>query len=107
MNKNFTLKDHQVKPVKFMKDNYGLILYHSTGSGKTITSLVAMNQFNDPVIVIGRKQSAKAFKDDMKKIGLSNATISVKENGFENKIPKFEFFTFTKIKKLLSEKLEI
>jgi superfamily II DNA or RNA helicase len=107
MNSEFKLKKHQEPPVKFMKNNYGLILYHSTGSGKTITSLVAMNQFDDQVVVIGRKQSSKAFKDDMKKIGLNKATVRIKNNGFNDNIPKFEFYTFNKIKKLLAEDLDI
>lgn len=47
------LKPHQQIPIKFMKNNHGLVLFHSTGSGKTITSLFAMYQFNKDIIIIG------------------------------------------------------
>ena len=68
-----------------MKDNRGLILYHSTGSGKTITALAALYQFKRGIIIIGQKSSKKAFYDDIKKLGYDRS--------------RFEFFTFTKIKK--------
>jgi superfamily II DNA or RNA helicase len=54
--------------VEFIKYNRGLILYHSMGSGKTITSLAMCLQFNKPIIIIATKASKKNFQDDMKKI---------------------------------------
>jgi superfamily II DNA or RNA helicase len=84
------LKPHQLLPVEFMKTHRALLLYHSTGSGKTITALRAVYQFDDNIVIIGPKSSKKAFQDDIKKLGLDPA--------------RFKFYTFTKMKKLIKEK---
>ena len=47
------LKPHQLIPINFLKHNRSCILYHSTGSGKTITALKAMYQFDNDIIIIG------------------------------------------------------
>lgn len=86
-NNHVKLKDYQQNAVNFMKHNRGLILYHSTGSGKTITSLMCVHQHPDKVIIIGSKSSNKSFNDDIKKLKLDPT--------------KFIFFTFAKIKKIL------
>lgn len=65
---SINLFDYQIKCVNFMKNNDGLILYHSMGSGKTITSLVCAAQFEYPIIIICTKSSKKNFMDDIKKI---------------------------------------
>jgi superfamily II DNA or RNA helicase len=83
------LKPHQKLPVDFMKDNRAILLYHSTGSGKTITALSALYQFDENIVIIGPKSSKKAFHDDMKKLNLDSS--------------RFKFYTFTKIKKLIKE----
>lgn len=85
------LKPHQLIPINFIKNpnNRGLILYHNTGSGKTITALKAMYQFDENIIIIGPKSSKKAFFDDIKKLSLDSS--------------RFKFYTFTKIKKLIKE----
>ena len=49
-----------------MGKNDGLILYHSMGSGKTITSLAMVYQFKFPIIIISTKASRKNFHDDIK-----------------------------------------
>lgn len=59
---------HQVSVVKHMKNNFGAIVYHSTGSGKTITALLSMCQFNRRIIIIGNKSSQKAFNDEAKNL---------------------------------------
>ncbi len=78
------LKPHQQKAVDFMDDHYGLILYHSTGSGKTITSLVAMYKFNKPIIIIGPKSARKAFEDEINNLGYDRS--------------RFTMYSFTKVK---------
>lgn len=83
------LKEHQLTPVNYMKNNRALLLYHSTGSGKTITAIMAMYQFSDNIIIIGPKSSKKAFYDDIKKLDLDGS--------------RFKFYTYTKIKKLIKE----
>jgi Mimiviridae putative ATP-dependent RNA helicase len=95
------LKPHQEHVVKYMKKpkHKGLILYHTTGSGKTITSIAAMNQHPDAIIIIGRKSSKKAFKDDMKKLNIRF------DETDEDADPRYTFYTFTKIKKILKEDL--
>ena len=86
-NSNIELKHHQIMPVEHMKKNRGLILYHGTGSGKTITALSAMYQFKENIVIIGPKSSKKAFNDDIKKMELD--------------AQKIKFYTFAKIKKII------
>lgn len=88
-----TLKSHQKLPIKFMKFNFGLILYHSTGAGKTITSLVAMHQFNKHIIIIGPKSSKKAFLDEISKL--------------QYDINQFTIYSFSKIKSIIFKNLDI
>jgi superfamily II DNA or RNA helicase len=68
---------HQIKCVEWMKKNNGLILYHSMGSGKTITSLAMVYQFKYPIIIISTKASRKNFQDDIKKMGLDTSRIEI------------------------------
>lgn len=71
------LKAHQKPAINFIKNNFGLILYHSTGSGKTITALTAMYQFNKDIVVIGPKSAKKAFKDEIEKLGYDEKKIKI------------------------------
>jgi len=87
------LKPHQIIPIKFLKNHRALILYHTTGSGKTITALKCMLQFKRDIIVIGPKSSEKAFHDDAVKFGLDEQRI--------------KFYSFQKIKLLLEDNLDI
>lgn len=83
------LKHHQLIPIEYMKTHRALLLYHSTGSGKTITALYAMYQFPENIIIIGPKSSKKAFYDDIKKLEYDSSRI--------------KFYTYTKLKKLIKE----
>jgi superfamily II DNA or RNA helicase len=86
------LFDYQLKCVDFIKKHSGLVLYHSMGSGKTITSLAMVNQFDYPVIIISTKASRKNFKDDIKKAGFDES--------------KFEIITYQKaIKSIINKNL--
>ena len=87
------LKKHQEIPVDFMKNHNGLILYHSTGSGKTLTALYAMYQFDPPITIIGPKSSKKAFMDNIKKSKLSPSKVT--------------FYSFKKIKNLLEKNIDL
>jgi len=89
---NIKLKKHQILPIDFIKHNFGLILFHSTGSGKTITALTALYQFPNDIIIIGPKSSKKAFYDEINKL--------------EYNKEKFSFYTYHKIKKLLIEDID-
>lgn len=81
------LKLHQKLPIEFIKHNRGLLLYHSTGSGKTITALLSAFQFKNNIVIIGPKSSKKSFYDDIKKLHLSEERV--------------QFYTFTKIKNII------
>lgn len=74
---NVNLFEHQIKCVNWMQNHYGLILYHSMGSGKTITSLAMVYQFKYSIIIISTKASRKNFQDDIKKIGLDQSRIQI------------------------------
>ena len=76
-NYNVKLFEHQIKCVEWLKKNDGLVLYHSMGSGKTITSLAMVSQFKFPIIIISTKASRKNFQDDIKKMGLDNSRIQI------------------------------
>ena len=77
--KNFKIKlfEHQIKCINWLKNHYGLILYHSMGSGKTITSLASVYQFKYPIIIISTKSSRKNFQDDIKKMNLDMGRIKI------------------------------
>lgn len=74
---NIKLFDHQIKCVNWLKKNDGIILYHSMGSGKTITSLAMVSQFKFPIIIISTKASRKNFYDDIKKMNIDNSKIQI------------------------------
>lgn len=74
---NVKLFPHQQKCVDWIKKNDGLILYHSMGSGKTITSLAMVYQFKYPIIIISTKASRKNFQDDIKKMNLDASRIQI------------------------------
>jgi superfamily II DNA or RNA helicase len=70
------LNPHQIIPVQYIRNNYGLILFHSPGSGKTITALSMALQFpSHEVLVITTKSSVKNFNDDIKKINFKSNII--------------------------------
>jgi superfamily II DNA or RNA helicase len=80
------LNSYQIIPIKYIRNSFGLILFHSPGSGKTITSLSMAQQFpTHNIIVITTKSSIKNFYDDMKKLNFKS---------------NIEFFTY---KKFISE----
>lgn len=83
------LNKHQQIPVDFLKNNRGLILYHSTGSGKTITSLRAMYQFDKDIVIVGTKSSKKAFMDDITKLKMD--------------ITRFTLYSYKKCKNILHD----
>lgn len=86
-NYNINLFPHQIKCIDWMKKHNGLILYHSMGSGKTITSLAMVYQCKYPIIIISTKASRKNFQDDIKKMGLD--------------ISRIEILTYQKVVKLI------
>ena len=81
------LNSHQLFPIQFIRNNFGLILFHSTGSGKTITSLSMANQFTHDIIIITTKSSMKNFQDDIKKI---NFTKTIYFYTYKKFISKYE-----------------
>lgn len=93
MTDKIILHDHQIIPIKFMRHQRGLILYHSTGSGKTLTALYAVYQLKYDIIIIGNKSSKKTFTDNVHKAGMDPL--------------RFTFYTYTKIKKILEDKITI
>lgn len=86
------LKQHQIIPVEYMKNHRALLLYHSTGSGKTIIALKAMCQFKNDIIIVCPKSGRKAFNDDIKKLGMDYSRITI--------------YTYQKIKLILESSLD-
>ena len=90
------LNPHQLIPVNYIRNVYGLLLFHSTGSGKTITSLKMAEQFvSYRVLIITTKSSVKAFQDDMIKIG------------WDSKTRPIEFYTYKKFVSAYTEDITI
>lgn len=92
MSKIIELKTYQILPVEFIKNNNGLIIYHSVGSGKTITALIGMQQFGKDIIIVGPKSSKKIFEDEILRLKLDRE--------------KFQIFTYQKIKNILQDNIE-
>jgi len=89
---NIEFKPHQLIPIEFMKTHYGLLLFHSTGSGKTITALASLYNCGKKIIIIGPKSSRKAFVDNIKKLNYDET--------------KFEFYSYQKMKNIINEKID-
>lgn len=70
------LLGYQENCVKYIRSNRGLIVYHSMGSGKTITSLSMVLQFTQDIIIIATKASKKNFQNDIQKMINSNIKIN-------------------------------
>jgi superfamily II DNA or RNA helicase len=84
--------------VEYIKTHYGLILYHSMGSGKTITSLAMSIQFTNDIIIIATKSSKKNFQDDIQK--MINQKVNIDKS-------KITILTYQKaIKKIKNKELE-
>lgn len=82
------LNPHQVVPIQYIRNNYGLVLFHSPGSGKTITSLSMALQFpTHNIIVITTKSSVKNFLDDIKKLNFKQ---NIKFYTYKKFISKYE-----------------
>lgn len=82
-----SLKPHQLIPVEFLKNHRGLLIFHSTGSGKTLTALYGVYQLPYKIIIVGPKSSKKAFQDNIKKAGFDS--------------DRAIFYTYTKAKKIV------
>ncbi len=75
-----TLKDYQVTAVRFLLRNKGLLLWHSTGSGKTITAAACIQGILnlDPdrkVTVITKAGLVNGFEADLIKYGVDSEKI--------------------------------
>lgn len=74
-NSDITLREHQQKVVDHMLTHRGLLAIHSTGTGKTLTAVSAMNCILDAypdikVYVVTPKSLKQNFKKEIKKFGL-------------------------------------
>lgn len=92
-----TLLPHQIKVVKHLQNNRGIIAVHSVGSGKTLMAVTASQCFLDMypsqnVIVVSPATLIDNFKKDMIKYGIDP------ENS------KYKFYSFEKFAKLISIK---
>jgi SNF2 family DNA or RNA helicase len=98
---NIKLKDYQKKAVKHIIDNNikRFLLFHSVGSGKTITSITIIKELKEKqdrkVIVVSPKSLQKNFKKEMIKLGLNIYTTQMTFDGLhkevkENGINKFK-----------------
>lgn len=76
--KTVKLKEHQKSVCDYVKDNRdskGLILFHSVGSGKTITSItiircILINEENKNIFVITPASLVDNFKKEIDKLGI-------------------------------------
>ena len=68
---SIVLQEHQKLPVKYIKrkDVNGILLYHSLGSGKTITSITMAEKFpNKEIVVIVPASLQDNYKKELKKV---------------------------------------
>lgn len=89
------LKGLEIKPQKHQKDlckfimgrtNRGILVFHSVGSGKTITSLLTAKCLlekypNKNVIITTRTSLTQNFENDMKKIGFNSDKVKIYSYG--------------------------
>ena len=74
---NITLKDHQLNVINILKKRRGLIVVHSTGSGKTITAVAASRYYlktypSRKVIVISPLSLIENFKKNLIQYGIND-----------------------------------
>lgn len=81
------LHPHQKRVVEYMRTHDRLILYHSTGSGKTLTSLSALS--GGHITVIGPKSAKRAFQLEGERLGLGESD--------------WTFYTFARARTLAAE----
>jgi len=72
---------HQKYVVNFLKNNRGLLAFHDTGTGKTLTAIFSIMSFlktfpNRKVFVITPTSLIDNFKKEMKKVDFDNKNIS-------------------------------
>lgn len=75
-------KPHQKRVIRAFADypctdSLGLLLDHSTGSGKTLTSLLSMYQHPEPIIVIGPKCCRPIFLSTIEQAGLDSKRVQI------------------------------
>ena len=92
-NKKIKLTKHQKIPIEYLKKHRALIIYHSTGTGKTVTALLAVYQFKNDIVIIGPKNSQKTFIDHIQILKLD--------------ISRFTFYSFKKVKKILESDVKL
>ena len=78
LNSNISLRDLQIKVINYMQDNTGLLVVHSTGCGKTLTSIGVSQCYLDKfpekkVIFVGPASLISNFKKEMIKYGVKNS----------------------------------
>jgi len=83
---NITLKDHQLNVINILKKKRGLIVIHSTGSGKTITAVAASRYYlktypSRKVIVVSPLSLLENFKKNLIQYGI-------------NDLSNYKFYTF-------------
>jgi SNF2 family DNA or RNA helicase len=96
-NSKIKLKNYQLLPVKFFLDpkKHGLIVDHSTGTGKTISAVTIsqcylMNYPRGNVVVISPKSLIDNFKKEMKSYGLDITDKQYKFYTFQSFAKKYE-----------------
>ena len=75
---NVSLRELQIKVINYMEENTGLLVVHSTGCGKTLTSIGVsqcyLNKFPEKnIIFVGPASLISNFKKEMKKYGVKNS----------------------------------
>ena len=84
------LRDAQIKVIQYMDTHDGLLVMHSTGTGKTLTAITASECYLDKnpdskVVFIGPASLADNFRKEMGNYGLTMAAMS-----------KYEMYSFDK-----------
>ena len=84
------LRDEQIKVIHYMDGHDGLLVMHSTGTGKTLTAITASQCYIDKnphskVVFIGPASLTDNFRKEMVNYGLSIADMS-----------KYEMYSFDK-----------
>ena len=82
------LRELQIKVVQYMDDNDGLLVMHSTGTGKTLTAITTSQCYLDKypdnkVVFVGPASLISNFKKEMNNYGLEI-------------IDKYDFYSFDK-----------
>lgn len=95
-----TLQEHQQRVVDKLKKQNAVLVYHGTGSGKTLTSLAAAEKYNMPLEVIGPASLKYNFNKEKSKHNIKTPVSTYTYNKPPSSVDKNTMLVFDEAHKM-------